>query len=97
MRNRLLLRTLQVALTCAFAAALSALDNWTFDNCTFDTKVDVIAVDWAFGGIPLPYPLPGTGGCHTGISRKPRTLCWSRNSRGIQVQLSGFEAIAAMP
>jgi hypothetical protein len=42
--------------TDEFAAAISALDNWTFENCTFDTKVDVIAVDWAFGGIPLEVP-----------------------------------------
>ena len=35
------------------SAAVSSLDNWTFDNCSFDAKVDVAAVDWAFGGIPL--------------------------------------------
>ena len=32
------------------------IDNWTFDNCSFDAKVDVAAVDWAFGGIPLELP-----------------------------------------
>ena len=39
--------------TPEFGAALSDIDNWTFDNCSFDAKVDVAAVDWAFGGIPL--------------------------------------------
>jgi hypothetical protein len=42
--------------TPEFGIALSALDNWSFDNCTFDSKVDVTAVDWAFGGIPLEIP-----------------------------------------
>ena len=42
--------------TPEFGAALSDLDNWTFDNCSFDAKVDVAAVDWAYGGIPLELP-----------------------------------------
>lgn len=42
--------------TDEFAASVSALDNWTFDNCSFDSKVDIVAVDWAFGGIPLELP-----------------------------------------
>jgi hypothetical protein len=39
-----------------FGTALSVVDGWVFDNCAFDNKVDVVAVDWAFGGIPLEMP-----------------------------------------
>lgn len=39
-----------------FANALGAVDGWAFDNCAFDAKIEVTAVDWAFGGIPLEIP-----------------------------------------
>jgi hypothetical protein len=39
-----------------FLEALSATEAWIFEHCAFDTRIDVTAVDWAFGGIPLEVP-----------------------------------------
>ena len=36
-----------------FEVAVSDVDGWVFDNCVFDDRIEVQAVDWAFGDIPL--------------------------------------------
>lgn len=36
-----------------FQVAVGEVDNWVFDQCPFDGRIDVQAVDWAFGDIPL--------------------------------------------
>jgi hypothetical protein len=42
--------------TPEFADAYVQVSAWAFDNCEFDATIDVAAVDWAFGGIPLEVP-----------------------------------------
>lgn len=42
--------------TPEFDAAISAADVWMFDNCEFDTKLEVNAVDYHFEGIPAEIP-----------------------------------------
>jgi hypothetical protein len=42
--------------TPAFMDAYAQVSTWAFDNCEFDATIDVAAVDWAFGGIPLQVP-----------------------------------------
>ena len=42
--------------TPEFLDAYTQLSAWAFDNCEFDAAIDVAAVDWAFGGIPLEVP-----------------------------------------
>lgn len=42
--------------TPEFQTSVSEVDNWVFDQCAFDTKLEVQAVDWAFGAIPLEVP-----------------------------------------
>ncbi len=36
-----------------FTSSVSAADNFVYDNCAFDSQIEVQAVDWAFGDIPL--------------------------------------------
>ena len=42
--------------TPEFMDAYAQVSTWAFDNCDFDATIDVAAVDWAFGGIPLEVP-----------------------------------------
>ena len=42
--------------TPEFNDAYAQVNTWAFDNCEFDAAIDVAAVDWAFGGIPLEVP-----------------------------------------
>jgi hypothetical protein len=42
--------------TPEFADAYAQVSAWAFDHCEFDAVIDVAAVDWAFGGIPLEVP-----------------------------------------
>ena len=42
--------------TPEFFPALGTIDAWMFDNCAFDARVDVLATDYAFGGLPDELP-----------------------------------------
>jgi hypothetical protein len=50
-----------------FNEAISAANAWVFEHCAFDTRIDVTAVDWAFGGVPLEVPAG-----HVAVSRHER-------------------------
>jgi hypothetical protein len=40
----------------ALFEATTATDASVFEHCVFDTRIDITAVDWAFGGVPLVVP-----------------------------------------
>ena len=42
-----------------FFPSLGAVDGWVFDNCAFDARFDVLATDFAFGGLPEELPAAG--------------------------------------
>src|SRR5687768_11426994 len=53
--------------------AKSAMDQWVFESCYFDTKLEVAASEYAFGGLPRS--------CRPAASRSPCTTTVRRCTR----------------
>jgi hypothetical protein len=58
--------------------AKSAMDLWVFESCSFDTKLEVAASEYAFGGLPEELP---AGSVATTARRSTRSWCSASSRR----------------
>lgn len=79
--------------TPEFGSSLSQVDNWIFDNCGFDQVIEVQAVDWAFGDIPLEIPAGSTAFRLTNLGDEIHELTIIRKIEGTT---ESFEELAPL-
>jgi len=65
------------------ADAAATVDSWMFENCTFDTKVEVTLVDYAFEGLEPTYPVGMTAFRVTNDGTEAHEMALLRRADGV--------------
>jgi hypothetical protein len=63
--------------------ASATVDSWMFENCTFDTKVEVALVDYAFEGLEPSYPVGMTAFRVTNDGTESHEMALVRRADGV--------------
>lgn len=79
--------------TPEFSQAQSVVDPWMFDNCSFDSRLEVTAADFRFEGIPGEVPSGQVGILLTNAGAESHELGLLRRNEGVT---ESFEEILAL-
>jgi hypothetical protein len=79
-----------------FQVAVGEVDNWVFEQCAFDERLDVQAVDWAFGDIPLEIAAGSVAFRLSNLGDELHEMAIVRVAEGTTETLQELEPLLAM-